>query len=303
MDKLSHSQQQRLYFIDFRLMFFGSFTRSEVVNHFRLGLSAATRDINLYKEYAPHNLSYDNADKRYFKTDEFNPVFPHDNLSTMMQLSASSTDENNIIHGINLPFEAPSQLVIPDVNTVAVLTQAILGEKAVDIEYVSLSSGQQRRTIIPHSLIDNGLRWHVRAFDCESNTFKDFVMTRIITVNISSKAISEGQKLKSDQQWIKEVKLELVPHPKNIKYAKAIELDYGMENGCLILNTKAALAGYILRRWNVDCTEDASQQSPAHQLWLKNRSALKDVNNIQLASGTEPSNQNSKHELTTGTAN
>ncbi len=295
MDKLSHSQQQRLYFIDFRLMFVGSFTRAEVVQHFRLGLSAATRDINLYKGLAAQNLRYDNADKRYFKTDVFTALFPHDNASILKKLSHSKTDENNIVYGIKLPFEAPNQLVIPNVNVLAILTQAIMNDNVVDIEYISLSSGQHQRTIVPHAIIDNGLRWHVRAYDYQSCEFKDFVITRIIKATLNPKAISKNQKVESDQQWMQEVQLELVPHPKNIKYPKAIELDYDMKNGLLSLNTKAALTGYILRRWNVDCSEHASQRSPEHQLWLRNLPALTGVKNLHLASGYETSYSSSNH--------
>lgn len=71
MEQLSYAQKQRLSYIDFRLMFVGHFSRAEVVAHFKMGLSNATRDINLYKELAGENLVYDNAEKRYFQTSFF----------------------------------------------------------------------------------------------------------------------------------------------------------------------------------------------------------------------------------------
>jgi hypothetical protein len=49
--------------------------------------------------------------------------------------------------------------------------------------------------------------------------------------------------------------LQLVAHPKNVQHPTEISMDYGMDNGILGLNVRAALAGYLLRRWNVDCTE------------------------------------------------
>lgn len=51
MDNFNYAQKQRLSFIDFKLMFFGHFTRSEVVEHFKMGLSNTTRDITPYKEF------------------------------------------------------------------------------------------------------------------------------------------------------------------------------------------------------------------------------------------------------------
>ena len=285
MDKLSYSQQQRLYFIDFRLMFVGSFTRAEVVQHFKLGLSAATRDIYLYKELAAQNLHYDNTDKCYFKTEKFIALFPHDGESVLKQLTSTQTDINNVVHSINLPFEAPTQLVVPELNVLAVLTQATLKNIAVDIEYISLSSGQSTRTIVPHAIIDNGLRWHIRAYDYQSCEFRDFVITRMTKAALSQKSICKEQSAQSDQQWIQKVALELVPHPTNIKYPQAIELDYGMENGVLHLTIRSALTGYLLRRWNVDCSANATQQTPEHHLWLRNNNLLSNVTNLHLTSG------------------
>jgi len=43
-----------------------------------------------------------------------------------------------------------------------------------------------------------------------------------------------------------------------LQYPETIEMDYTMQDGALKVNVRAAVAGYMLRRWNVDCTEDHS---------------------------------------------
>lgn len=285
MDNLNYAQKQRLAFIDFKLMFVGHFTRSEVVEHFKMGLSNATRDINLYKELAAPNLTYDNAEKRYFQTKEFVPLFNHNTSETLGKLANQLSGEDSVINGLGIPFESPSQLNAPSTHIVAVLTQAALNGKAVKIRYVSLSSGERSRTVIPHSIVDNGLRWHIRAYDCQSNEFRDFVISRIIKAELSDKTVSENQTILADKQWMRFVPLELVPHPKNLNHPKAIELDYSMTNGKLSIEVRAALTGYLLRRWNVDCSENATQATPEHQLWLANRPTLYGVDNLCLASG------------------
>lgn len=285
MNNLSYSQKQRLSYIDFRLMFVGHFTRAEVVEHFKMGLSAATRDIKLYKELADINLVYNNAEKRYFQTDLFKPLFTHDPKLTLSKLVNQSTEGTNTITDIKFPFEDPSQLSVPDIYAISSLTQAALNKKAVEVTYTSLSSGDSTRIIIPHSIVDNGLRWHVRAFDLNTEQFRDFVITRITSANLVDLEIEAHQKILADDQWLRIVPLELVPHPNNIQYPKAIELDYGMSEGLLSLNVRSALVGYLLRRWNVDCSENATQSTPEHQLWLRNRPALYGVENIILASG------------------
>jgi hypothetical protein len=78
-------------------------------------------------------------------------------------------------------------------------------------------------------------------------------------------------------------------------------MDYGMINCLLNLNVRAALAGYLLRRWNVDCTEAASLKGGEYQLWLRNRVTLYGAENLILAPGFDEaeleSGSNSKDEL------
>jgi hypothetical protein len=51
-----------------------------------LGVSATTRDINLYKAHAPENMAYDNAQKKYFLSNSFKSLFKHDAKRTIVKL-------------------------------------------------------------------------------------------------------------------------------------------------------------------------------------------------------------------------
>jgi hypothetical protein len=67
---------------------------------------------------------------------------------------------------------------------------------------------------------------------------------------------------------------------------KVIAFEYDMqpvkgdgEDGVMLaLQVRAAVAGYVLRRWNVDCSKEPSQESnldgPAYHLWLKNQQCV-----------------------------
>ncbi|WP_105264962.1 WYL domain-containing protein [Pseudoalteromonas sp. T1lg76] len=288
LDAFNFSQKQRLAYIDFKLLFVGYVTRSEIVTYFEKGLTSATRDINLYKELCPENMEYDSKEKKYFQVSTFKPLFKHDPRKTLVKLSNQITDGFDAIGDITFPVEAPSQLNIPDILIVAKLVQAVINHKAVSIIYTSLSSGSGAREIVPHSIVDNGLRWHVRAYDRKTKSFKDFVLTRISKVTLKELApLSQEDKLE-DHQWMRMMPLQLVPHPHNVKHPTAIELDYGMQNGVLSLNVRAALAGYLLRRWNVDCTADAELVGAEYQLWLKNRQTLFGAENLAIAPGYVP---------------
>ena len=84
------------------------------------------------------------------------------------------------------------------------------------------------------------------------------------------------------------IPLQLVPHPHNVSHPTAIALDYGMKGDELSLNVRAAMAGYLLRRWNVDCTADAELVGAEYQLWLKNRQTLFGAENLAIAPGYVP---------------
>ncbi|MBN7824279.1 WYL domain-containing protein [Bowmanella dokdonensis] len=279
------AQRQRLAFIDFCLMFRGHLTRHDLLKRFQVGLSAGSRDFNLYKSLAPDNLIYDLALKRYLQTQTFRPLFEHDARKTLMKLANDISDGFDAIGDIRFPVEAPSQLNVPDIFVVARLVQAILNSKPVSIIYTSLSSGSGAREIVPHSIVDNGLRWHVRAYDRKSDAFRDFVLTRIAKATLLAGEGQPGEDKQDDHQWVRMMPLHLIPHPHNVKYPTAIEMDYGMENGRLKITVRAAMAGYLLRRWNVDCTASAGLRGPEYQLYLENRQTLYGAENLAIAPG------------------
>ena len=284
LDNISFAQRQRLAYIDFCLLFKGAIYRQDLINRFEVGLSAGSRDFNLYKELAPDNLDYDSSGKRYYQTAQFKPLFEHDAQRTLTKLANDISDGFDAIGDMHFPVEAPSSLNIPDIFIVAKLVQAILNNKAVSVIYTSLSSGSNARELVPHAIVDNGLRWHVRAYDRKSNSFRDFVLTRISKVTLKQSPAAE-ERSEQDAEWHRLLPLQLVPHPKNVSFPTAIEMDYGMENSQLLINVRAAMAGYLLRRWNVDCTERATLKGAEYQLWLQNRFTLNNVENLAIAPG------------------
>lgn len=288
LENVNYAQKQRLAYIDFKLMFTSSVTRNEIIQRFECGTAAASRDLALYKELAPKNLTYNTTDRRYVVEANFKPLFNHDPRKTLVKLANEISDGFDAIGDTKFPVEAPSALNIPDLMIVARISQAIFQNKAINIIYTSLSSGSASRDIVPHSIIDNGLRWHVRAYDRKSGEFRDFVLTRITKATVKSGISKENENKEQDKEWNTFISLELVPHPKNIQHPTAIELDYGMVDGKMTIKTRAALIGYLLRRWNVDCSDNAELNSSEYQLYLNNKHLISGAGNLTLA----PSFQN-----------
>lgn len=65
-----------------------------------------------------------------------------------------------------------------------------------------------------------------------------------------------------------------------------------MQDGYLNVQVRAAVAGYVLRRWNVDCSAEHSLEGPEYHLWLSNQPTLYGVENLNLAPGYDSSATN-----------
>ncbi len=282
---ISQAQRERLSHIDFRLRFLGTIGRNDLVKRFGIKEAAATRDIALYRELAPQNLIFDTRSKHYRQTEAFTPLFEYPAQQALTALAHGFGDDFVTPNKPHIPCEVPTQLNTPHLEILAVLSRAIHQKKVVEMDYRSLSSGLTTRQIVPFVLVDNGLRWHVRGFDRMRSRFGDFVINRISNPQIVEESPIEEHELKdNDIQWNRIVEMEIVPHPR-LEHPETIEQEYGMVNGILQVNVRAAVAGYVLRCWNVDCTENHSLEGPEYHLWLKNRQALYGVENLVIAPG------------------
>ncbi len=289
--QLPQATRDRIAHIDFTLLFKGEAVRADLVDRFSIAATQATKDFTMYRELAPGNIEYDQKLKLHKRGEAFEPLFEYDVVRTLATISQGYGDGFTGKVKPPLACEAPYHLNKPSLSIVAKVTEAIHKGKALRITYVSLSSGETTREIVPHTLVDNGLRWHVRAFDRKHgqsgapNGFRDFVLTRIkAAVVLEDSRLFEAELETQDRQWNRFVELELVPHPR-IEHSEAIELDYGMTGGVLKVEIRAATAGYLLRQWHVDCSKAHSLQGVEYQLWLKNTPTLYGVGNLNLAPG------------------
>jgi predicted DNA-binding transcriptional regulator YafY len=282
--ELSQTQRERLAFLEMRAFFTGELRRGDIESRYGIKPAAASRDLSLYRELAPRNLDYDPAGRRYRPTPDFKSVFKFHSERVLAWLLQGFGDGLELGLKQAAPCEGPGQLVRPDLEVLGAVTRSLCAKRALRINYLSLSSGSKRREIVPVALADNGLRWHVRSYDRERKRFSDFVLTRIAKAQEIDGEVAEHELLQADEQWARIVDIELVPHP-GIKWPKAVEADYGMEEGALRVKTRAALAGYVLRRWSVDSTDDHSLDPASHHLWLRNPQTLYGVESASLAPG------------------
>lgn len=282
--ELSQAQRERLAHLELRAFFTGECRRADIESRFGVKPAAATRDIGAYRELAPKNLEYDPVSRCYRPSQIFKPLFGFSTDRVLSWLLQGFGDGLDLRLKKAAPCEGPGNLVRPNLEILATITRALYAQKPLKITYISLTSGQSSRVIVPVALADNGMRWHVRAFDRPKSRFSDFVITRITKAKELQKSAEEHELLGADEQWARIVDLELVPHP-DLKWPEAIEADYSMEDGVLRIRSRAALAGYVLRRWSIDSSEDHHLDSNSHHLWLRNSLALYGVESAVMAPG------------------
>lgn len=284
--ELSQSQRERIAYLELKAYFAGELRRADIEERFGVKPAAATRDLTAYRQLAPANLSYDVLARCYRPAINFKPVFEFSPDRVLAWLLHGFGDGLDLKLRKAAPCEGPGNLVRPDLGILATVTRAMCAKSALKVTYLSLSSGAASRDLVPVALADNGLRWHMRAFDRNNQRFGDFVLSRITTAKQLDGPVEAQELLLADEQWARIVDMEVVPHP-GVRCAEAIEADYAMEDGVLRLRARAALAGYVLRRWSIDCTPDHSLDPAAHHLWLRNPQTLYGVQSAVFAPGAK----------------
>lgn len=282
--EMSQAQRERLSYLEMYLWFSGEVRRPDIESRFGVKPAAASRDLAAYRELAPKNLEYDTTSRCYRITTDFKPIFAYSTDRVLAWLSQGFGDGLDLKLKRVIPSEGPSPTIKPELHVLAAIAQAITGKKILRITYLSVSSGRAVREIAPVALADSGMRWHVRAYDRQNKRFSDFALRRIAGAEVLNQSAEEHERLEADEQWARIVDLELVPHP-NSDWCEGIEADYAMANGRLKMRSRAALAGYLLQRWSVDCSADHQLNPRQHHLWLSNLQTLYGVESAVLAPG------------------
>ncbi|MFO0291903.1 MAG: WYL domain-containing protein, partial [Rhodospirillales bacterium] len=141
-----------------------------------------------------------------------------------------------------------------------------------EVKYQSLSRPEPRwRWIAPHAIGFDGFRWHTRAFCLTDQSFKDFLLSRIIETRGTKPSEVDAD---GDADWNEQVILEIGPHPElSETQQKVIALDYGMRGGRAKIPVRKALLYYALKRLGLD-TDPTARRPQDQQIVLLNAAEL-----------------------------
>lgn len=259
---------ERLRFIELLLYFNGTVNRDDLINRFGISKASASNLLSAYSQLAPNNLAYNVHLKRYEIDREFRAVFdgriPTDRVPVYTMPKLFDVTESEIV------------------EKVARISRAIQATRPLSIEYSSASSGRNMREVVPVAFGDNLLRWHLRAFDRKRQHYADFVLHRIHNVKeLSEDLIQSHEHPNRDKQWHTFIELKLQFHTDNLEDVASFSFD----GDTLTVTLRAAMAGYFLQLWNVDCSPDRQLRGKQFQYFLANLSDVSRVANLTLAPG------------------
>ncbi len=272
--------RQRLQYIEIMAWYAGVVTRSDVARAFGLSDPAATKDLKLYGDLAPGNLIYNHSVFGFVPGEGFSAVFADLAPAVVLPVIAANLAVANGPYGDTLIYGLPTASLplparLPSPQTLAQITRAIHGRRKLRIGYRSLSDREShgRRVIEPHTLVNTGLRWHVRAYNEASCDFRDFVLSRVMEAECLDMPAESGEQY--DDDWVETVSLRLAPHGGlDAMKRESLLLDYGASGEVIELKVRRALLGYVLQRLGVDTTPDHGLNPNAYQLMLLNRDEI-----------------------------
>ncbi len=279
LNEMKWATRQRMQFIEVMAYFCGVVTRSDIAKAFAISDAAATKDLKLYSDIAPENLQYKHSVFGFVPTNAFSPAFTDLSPATVLPLleanqtvSGSPNPDESVFEIPTTNLQLPNRL--PTKEVLCQITRAIYGHKQLKVNYRSLSDKQNSsRVIEPHSLVNTGFRWHVRAYNQDTFDFRDFVLSRFEEANCLS--IDAESRASYDEDWTEMITLKLSPHPKlDDKQQTSLLIDYNANDDVIEVKLRRALIGYLLRQLSVDTSIDHSQDPKQFQLIVLNRDEI-----------------------------
>ncbi|MER9876805.1 WYL domain-containing protein [Mesorhizobium sp. M0195] len=261
--------ERRLEFIEFRLLWEGGVNRSDIINSFGVSVPQASKDLTLYQERAPGNVAYDKSAKRYIAADGFKPQFLNpdpDAFLSRLQAVVEGADwqRDSWISAAPDADVALTPKRDVDGDVLRAVLNAIRNQRSIEVMYQSMNPQRpdpKWRRITPHAFGYDGFRWHARAFCHLEETFKDFLLPRILKSRGEDEPGASGE---ADHFWHEYYPLEIAPHPAlTSSQQEVVAKDYGMKGRKCVLRVRVAMLFYVMKRLGL--LNDAVNEDPRRQ--------------------------------------
>ncbi|WP_425312318.1 WYL domain-containing protein [Pseudomonas palleroniana] len=210
MTRRNSAPKERFEAIEILLLWEGRVSRSRLLDLFNIHETLASRDIAGFRAEYPDACEPDSGSKSYVGSWSLRPT-----------LTRGTFDEYQRLIGVIGSLDAVSagvavESIQVDATSIrhplfAQIHRAMRLGRCIRVLYRSMSNPEaHERVIRPHSLIQTGPRWHIRAYCSKAEAFCDLNLGRISAVSASEDADLPGQD--RDVDWHRIVAVRLVPH-------------------------------------------------------------------------------------------
>lgn len=276
MQDIKWDQALRFRLIEIIVLWEGRLTTNHLCSAFQIGRQQASRDINKYQtlfDFPP--LELDRSLKGYKPSATFLPRFSQGTVNEYLTLLDQKIQMVETFDFFEMGHAESTVLLVPERTVSPVIARNLIHaareQRRIGIDYVSLSKPVSRgRIIVPHTLVNDGFRWHVRAYCEEKKNHRDFVLSRFRNEPELLDKSEFGRE--ADPEWNEMTEIEVIPNPYlTLAQQMVVAEDYGMKNECLVIKSRNALAKYIVQRLGLCLDEKQLRDNPkAFQLTVKN---------------------------------
>lgn len=247
-------QNRRFEFIEWKLFWEGQLNRKDLESQFEISTPQASIDLKRYRELTGENIDYSGTEKAFVPAKGLKTRFMQPSADRLLlqlrALMAAALPRRDVWFKSLPPIDmAPDLVRHVDPDCLRLVLRAIRTRSAIHVQYQSLTNIRWR-WVAPHAMAFDGYRWHLRAWACDRNDYRDFVLSRIGEIGKIEPAIYDPD---DDVEWNTHATLRLRPHPGlTAEQSLAIQRDFDMAEGRREIEVRLSMAYYFIKRMNLD---------------------------------------------------
>lgn len=232
--------------------------------------TTASRLVAAYRELNPESSEYDQSAKSYVANPTMKPVLTDGAVEEYLALIDRTRAGSDAV--------ARTHLDLGDVRPplFSLFHRACEDGSAVLIDHGSMRHPKKtRRQIWPHTLVQAGRRWHVRAWCAEAAAFRDFALGRMHDARSVDAERPDQARPDLDEAWQTHVSLRLIAHPALSPEQQSLVCEeYFKGKTARVVKERAALLPYVIQELRA-AVDVAHERAPAFQLAVAEPEALR----------------------------
>lgn len=235
---------------------------------------STSRLLSRYELLNSKGLSYSNVMRGYVAGTAFKPVCTTGRIEEYMAVLAKGSGHGEHVVRTHLDFGRV------DHHAFSLLHRAIREKLTVTAKHCSMRHPEPViKTFFPHTLVEAGRRWHVRAYVLNAEgvgAFQDLALTRLSSLDLIDELRPMEANPENDQAWSTVLDVRIIPHPLLTPEQKQmIRMEYFNGTSARRVSVRAALLHYTLHELRVAISLE-KHCPPDYQMSVDDLSSIKE---------------------------